>query len=447
MALPDRFHAFIEEHALLAPGARVVVGTSGGLDSTVLLALLRERFEPVAAHVNYRLRGEESDGDEAFVRDLAEHWGVPVFVRRLDRPPEGPSLQAAARDLRYAFFEEVAAEVGAMCVATAHHRDDQAETVLLNLFRGAGPAGLAGLPSRRPLRPGSPVEVVRPLLFAARAEIEAFARAEGLGWREDRSNAEADYRRNVLRREVLPLVERHFGPGAAGRIAEAAGRLAPLVAADLDAFAESAAEGWALAVEPLAAMPAPARRAVLAEALRRWAQGAPRSAATVGQIEALLDAQPGRRVEWPAVTVWRDRERLVFAAESPAPEAERAVWPGDLVVLPEGTLRVDLVEEGPFVPGSDPNVELVDAGRLRFPLTLRSWQPGDALVPLGMAGRKKVSDLLTERRVPPQSRARQRVLLSGGEVVWVVGHRLAALFRLRPETSRAARLVWQPAGE
>lgn len=450
MPLPQRLSDFIAEHGLLVPGARVVVGASGGADSTVLLWLLRETgFVPVAAHVNYGLRGADADADEALVRALCKQWAIPFRVLRAGI--EG-SVQAAAREARYEFFGDVARAVGAEVVATAHHRDDQAETLLLNLFRGCGPAGLAGMPVRRPLAPGSDVWVVRPLLFASRAEIEVYAHDHGLRWREDASNQTGDYRRNVLRRKVLPLIEAHFGAGVAERLAHAATLLREYLdsgaalagTAAFDGASEQLPDGWALRLDTITSLPEVVRRGIVLEALRWWAPDAPRTAAAVAEVEALLTAQPGRRVVWPSVTVWRDRDRLVFTSAAAPPNFEASVQFGE-TVTPLGTLRVDPLDDVPNAFEATPHVEFVDAGRLRFPLTLRPWQPGDTVRPFGLDGHKNVSDVLTDRAVPPHRRARQLVLVSGGEMVWVVGQRLDAAFALRSETRQAVRLAWAPA--
>lgn len=445
-----RFEAFVAERALLAPGEAVVVGVSGGVDSVTLLHLLVESgFRPAAAHVNYGLRGDASDADEALVRALCADRGVPLHVEHA--APSG-SVQADARRIRYEVFARVAAEAGATKVATAHHRGDQAETLLLNLFRGAGPRGLAGIPLRRPLAPGSPVEVVRPLLFASRAEIEAYAREHGLRWREDASNTEGSYRRTRLRQTILPAIEEAFGGDVRERLADTADLMraylesgAALSAGDaLDELIEVGGRRFALPVDALRAMPEVERRGVLLDALRRFTPEAPRSAASVRELDALLGAQPGRRVAWPSLTAWRDREHLVF--ESSAAEPFEVSVELGRTETPLGTLDIEPLSELPRSFDPSPYVEVVDADRLGFPLTLRPWRPGDALRPIGLGGTKRVSDLLTDRKVPPQDRARQLVLLSGDAVVWVVGHRLDEAFGAGPGTARAARLVWRPGG-
>lgn len=425
----------------LAPGARVVVGVSGGVDSTLLLRLLHAAgFAVTAAHVNYGLRGADADADEAFVRLLAETLGVRAHVRRVALPEAG-NRQAAARRARYAFFEEVAEAEGAAVVAVAHHQDDQAETVLLHLLRGTGPRGLAGMPAARPIRRGSAVCLIRPLLRWPRAELEALARREGWGWREDASNRDVSYRRNRLRRQVLPLLEAWFGPGVAERIAGTAEGVRAL----LDALPEPPQR---LSVAGLRALPAVERHARLLAALRRWAPEAPLRRTVFARLDALLDAQPGRRVAWPGAVVWRDRDALVVEPVRAAPPPEALpVERGVPAETPAGTLEVVALDGPPLVAAPSGGLEEVaDADALRSPLVLRPWRAGDRLRPLGLSGTKKVSDLLTERKVPPPERARQRVLCAGpeGEIMWVVGHRLAHAARVHAGTARAVRLTWTP---
>lgn len=445
--LLESLRAFVRQHALLREGQRVAVAVSGGVDSVALLHLLREDFAPTVVHVDHGLRAD-SRADAAFVAALAGAWGLPVTVERII-VPEGSSRQGRARAERYRALERVALSQGLEAVAVAHQRDDVAETLLLQLLRGAGPRGWRALPVARPIARGSTVRLVRPLRFAGRAEIEAYARAQGLEWREDPSNEALEYRRVAVRRRIFPLLKRYFGDGVLERLAaaaelaeayvEAGAALAPAAA-----LREARVEVDALSVEALGAMSAVVRRGVILEVLARLYPEAPRSAASVAEIERLLKAQPGRRVALGEVVVWREREVLRFATPPrPVTFVGTVSVPGQLET-PWGALRVELVDEPPdaFPAGSD--TEVVDADRLGSTLTLRTWRPGDRFVPFGMQGQKKVSDLLTERRVRSAERGRQLVLLSEGAIVWVVGHRLAEGLRVRPETRRLVRLAWLP---
>ncbi len=448
---------FIEANGLLPSGARVLVGLSGGVDSVVLLHVLKRLgYEVAAAHVNYGLRGEASAGDEVFVRALCEQREIPCFVRQVEAravaDETGRSIQETARDLRFPFFLETIQAENVDFVALGHHRDDQAETVLLNLFRGSGLEGLAGMPARRPLAPGSGVVLVRPLLGVLRAEIKAFAEAEKLAWREDESNRSLAYRRSALREAVLPLLAEHFGEAVVENVARAAGHVRAYLD---DAFSlgelfdtcrVKREVGGALNVQNVRVLPPVWRRRLILEALRRWLPGAPYRAALAEEIERLLEAQPGRRVEVKTGTVWRERGTLLFLPPGQATaETAHAVLPGETVELAQGSLRVDLVQKRPVdLSDGAPFAIIVDADRLRFPLALRPWQPGDVFRPFGGRGSRKVSDFLTDEKVPPHDKGARLVLLSKEEIVWVVGFRFGHAFRVRPETARFAKITFIP---
>ena len=206
----ERTAAFVRARSLLAPDAPVVVAVSGGADSVALAAALREAGpgRPEIAHVHHGLRRAAADGDAAFVSDLARRWGLPCHVERIDTPAltraEGVGVEEAARKGRYRALRTVARRAGATAVAVAHHADDQVETVLHRIVRGTHLRGLAGMPARRPL--GGGVELVRPLLWARREDVERFCRERRLAWRTDRTNAETDFTRNFIRHELLPLL-------------------------------------------------------------------------------------------------------------------------------------------------------------------------------------------------------------------------------------------------
>ena len=442
---PADVAAFAREWALWRPGDRVAVAVSGGVDSVVLLRLLHGLgLELVAVHADHGLRGAASDGDARFVQALADELGVPAVVERVGVGERPDGLQAAARAGRYALLRRAAECHEASVIAMAHHTDDLAETVLLHLARGAGPAGQGGIPVSRPLAPDSPIRVVRPLLPFRKAEIRTYAEAQGWAWREDASNETDRYRRNRVRHHLLPALEAEFGAGAVERLAAGALEQQRFVRAVVEpALAACAdAERRSLDSEALRALAPPVRRAVLDEAMRRWAPDAVRSRVVLDEVEALLEAPPGRR----AGPFWRERAVLRLAVEdAELPEDGWAVRVGDAVETPWGTLRVE-AEGG--ARSADPDEEVVDAAALAGALRLRPWRAGDRLRPLGLGGSQLVSDLLNARKVPPSERARQLVLTveRGGDeaVVWAVGHRLDERARVTPETRRTAGLRWVP---
>jgi tRNA(Ile)-lysidine synthase len=447
--LLDSLRAFVRLHGLLQEGQRVLVGVSGGVDSLVLLHLLNEDFRPIAVHVDHGLR-EDSHLDAEFVQRVAAEWDIEFRVEKIE-VPAGSSKQARARRERYRALESAADEEGVGVVAVAHNRDDVAETLLLQLVRGAGPRGWRAMPVERPIRSGSAVYLVRPLRFAARNEIEAYAHAHGIDWREDPSNEVLAYRRAVVRKRVLPLLKKHFGEGVSGKIAAAAELAeayleAGAALAPNEALRRASPEAGALSVAALQRMDEVMRRGVILEVMAREFPDAPRSADGVVRVERLLDAQPGRRVELGEVVVWREREVLRIAhAHQSVHFAGNVSIPGR-IDTPAGSLFVEVLGDVPSMYVSDPRTEVVDAERVGSALTLRTWREGDRFSPLGLGGSKKVSDVLTERRVPSSERQRQLVLTAGEEIVWVVGHRLAENFRIRSDTQRALRLRWEPEG-
>ncbi|MEM1116740.1 MAG: tRNA lysidine(34) synthetase TilS [Bacteroidota bacterium] len=430
---------------------RLGVAASGGVDSTVLLRTLAEAGWPlVALHVHHGLR-PEADADAGFVRRLGDEIGVEAEVLHVE-VAKG-NLQAEARRARYAALAEAAARHGCTAVVTGHTATDQAETVLMNLVRGAGLRGLGGMAPRRPIAPGSPVALVRPMLWASRAEVEAEAARHGWTWRDDASNATDASRRNRIRHRVLTLLEEEGGPDTAVRIAQAAAAAraalaGPAPLAVLEAYGRDRAVGGAVALPGVRGLPATVRLGVWAEAVRRWAPGAMVSMATLAQVDALLGAKVGRRVEAGGVAVWREGDALAVG-----PSASDQVSPFWHVLLFDSSVWALRTEAGvlhsaPPASGEDhsDNTVLVDADRLPEAGTLRLWADGDRIRPVGMKGSKRVSDLLRERDVPASVRRRVPVVEADGDVLWVVGHRVSRRIAADAATTTALAWTWTPTG-
>ena len=443
----DRVQEFIRNKKLMPAAADVLVGASGGVDSTVLLdALSKLGFSVQAVHVNFALRGSESAQDEQFVQRLCQACSLPCHVKQVDAGDyahrHGVSIQMAARTLRYAVFAAYAKTLGLPFVAVGHHADDQAETVLLNLLRGSGPEGLAGMPVSRTLGRAT---LVRPLLRESRASILQYARREGLSWREDTSNASSKYRRTVLRRRILPLLSEVAGPGAIANMARSAVLMRDYVDSTFaptlrELFGRAAGERQ-LRLDVLEDLAPVWQRRLILEALRCWLPGA--SASVVDHILPLLSAQPGRRVELGSGIIWRGRGVLNFQLHPPysTDEAMR-LHPGHTVKIGTSVLQVTMEDTRPqCLVQEAPAVAYADGDCLQFPLVVRRWQAGDRLIPLGMTHSKKVSDVLTDHKVPVDQRTAVPVVCSGEDIVWVAGIRLSERVRVRKDTRRFVRLA------
>ncbi len=394
----------------LAPSAGpVVAGVSGGLDSMVLLHVLRAAgFLVVAVHVNYGMRGEESDADERLVAETSQRWGASCRIFRADGAlADHGNFQDKARQFRYACYMQVFAEVGGQAVATGHHRQDRIETILMRMLRGASPTSWDGL------REWSP-PLLRPLLSVDRASIEAYARREGVPWREDRSNFGAGYARNLLRNRLVPEFDELF-PGWSANV-ERLSAYGEAFADALDALSGEMGPGLPLSV--LRGRSEALQGALLHRFLQR--HGVEVSSKHVPSLLRLLESQKGRSVPVGAgVRLVREADMLALetgSAEEGAPvgEHEHAGPFGDgwgPFHHPFGTIAWE-----PSAEAASP----ADRGALRLvspdnTLVIRRWKAGDRVAGLPGGKSRKVSDLLTDWKVPTRARASAWVIALDGK--------------------------------
>lgn len=451
MPLLARLLRFAEKNALLPGGARLLVAVSGGVDSVVLARLLAEaRAWPLGlAHCNFQLRGPESDGDEAFVRDLAAEIGAAFFVQRFDTQAfaeqNNLSVQLAARQLRYQWFEKIRAGHDFDLIATAHNLNDSAETTIFNLVRGTGTAGLQGIPARNEA-------VVRPLLFAQRIEIEGFARENSIAWREDSSNASDDYTRNFVRHHILPRMA-ELNPNLLETIARMQARVGEMEAnfeylAD-QFLAQHLEEGngiQRIEKQAIAAFPSPKNL------LFHWLHPRGFSEEQARQLAENLDAQSGLAlVSTDSFRVVLDRTHILLEKNAARPTQKTdsetmKIEADDLMVsLPDGSKMVLLAVEniGGFV-GAAATTAWVAAENLRFPLLLRRWRAGDVFQPLGMGGKhQKLQDFFTNLKLSLPEKDRVWLLENGtGEIIWVVGLRPDERFKITSTTRKVLKISW-----
>ncbi|MDH4164197.1 MAG: tRNA lysidine(34) synthetase TilS [Nitrospirota bacterium] len=452
LMLIDAVRETIKKHSLLSPGDRVVVAVSGGPDSVCLLSVLRELSRELdltlqVAHVDHMFRGKESADDARFVADLANKLGLPSSIGQFDVPrycrERGCSSQEGARKVRYGFLQQVAHDTGASRIATGHTADDQAETLLMRLIRGAGVAGLSGIP---PVRDN----VVRPLIEITRTQVLDYLRQQDLAYRVDPSNDQPVYTRNRIRLEVLPVLKR-LNPRIVETLALEAALLRDedeAVEEHLRAIAEHAVarndDVLALKREAFESLPAAFRRRLFRIVVNMTEADA--SSLSLGQVDDalafLMTARTGRSLHLPrGLTVTREYDRFVFSThQDPAAFAHDLPVPGTLRA-PEIGREISTEVVLPGDPGPERSnyrwQASFDYDKIRPFLTIRSRRPGDWFRPAGMAGKsKKLQDFFVDEKVPLRKRGSIPLLCSGEDILWVVGLRTDERFLPGPETKK-----------
>ncbi len=448
-------------------GDRVAVAVSGGADSVALLCLLLELQAELGivlsvAHVNHKLRGDESDEDERFVAKLAREYGLDFHVReaRVDGG-DSSGIEAAARELRYGFFRQLAREGSISKIATGHTLDDQAETVLLRIFRGTGIRGLAGVHPRIVFEEQGRVlgEVVRPLLGFRRARLVEFLRERGQSWREDSSNRDGAFLRNRVRHRLLPLIGEEFGDAAIehmGELAEIARaeeehwqRGHPEIAAQICGAAETR-RAASLQVGPLLALPLAAQRRLVRSWLKANARDLSISFRLIEEALELAHAPAGKKTELPDGILRRGRSELLLEPKPSAGPQETGhrraadyqyalAVPG-VVVVPElgASIEARVVDAG-SVP-EDGRGQLLDLGCMPKEVLIRNWRAGDRYWPSHTSSAKKVKELLSGRHATGAQKKLWPVAVAEGcGLVWMRGFAAPAAFRARAGASQA---IW-----
>lgn len=424
--------------AALGEKHRIGVAVSGGADSVFLLTALHELGRAVAVlHVNHKLRGAESDEDEAFVRDLAAKLTVPFHTAAL--PPGEGNTEQEARRLRHKFFEDCIARSICDSVATGHTLDDQAETVLFRFLRGSGTAGLSGI------RPATASGLIRPLLAIRRAEIREYLKSRNIPWREDASNADVDYQRNRIRLNVLPELAL-LNPSLPDVLASTASwalaeeeywnseldRLAPT-------YLRTAPETVLIEIQPFAQLTLAVQRRLLRRAIEHVrANLRAISFNHIEAIRALMATREGSgRIQLPDLDVYRSFDQLRLAPQHFDARIERNFEiplpiPGE-IHLPERLLTIEMELVGPSgVYNSDVNA--LDSAKCRGSLHLRNWRPGDQFERPGSVSAVKIKTLFQDYRIPLWERRRWPVIVQGESIVWTRRFGAAKQFAASPET-------------
>lgn len=429
---------YISEHQLFEAGAKVIVGVSGGADSVALLDMLYSlKLECVVAHCNFHLRGAESNRDAFFVEELCEKYKLKY--ERIDFDTEAYavqnsiSIEMAARELRYNWFEQIRTIHLADRIAVAHHRDDSVETILLNLVRGTGIRGLTGISPQNGY-------IVRPLLCLGRDEILEYLKERKLSYVDDSTNNEDLYTRNKIRLNIIPLLET-INPSAKEAIIRTAGHLAQVETvykfyieqAKNDIFKDNRIDikKFVQYIEP---------EAVLYEILAPYGF----NSSTIRQIFESLISQPGKVFYSDTHKLVRDRESYILKKINNLSVESFTIHPEDKIISYPLKMSVEEIILGAnFEITKDKDTIYIDKDKISYPLSIRKWQQGDWFIPFGMKGKKKVSDYFTDRKYSLFDKEEAWLLCSGDDIVWVIGERSDERFKVDNSTKEVIKIIRQ----
>lgn len=411
----EKVRAYINRKIGLEANDLVLVALSGGADSTALLLILKELgYKLQALHCNFHLRGEESNRDQAFVEELCQQQGVPLSVCHFQAEDEakrrGISIEMAARELRYDWFREELRRLKSSYVAVAHHCDDQAETLLLNLLRGTGLRGLAGM---SPNHDG----IIRPLLCLSREEILTFLESRGQAYVTDSTNSERIAQRNCLRLDIIPLL-RNINPAAVEHLCLASENVRQSIPFYIKGIEAAFKElGITETSFPLSALSSQTL-------LHEWLAGKGFNRAQEEEMLRAEESAVGKMWQSEGSVVLRERKELLLSPLSRHLEVPQ--------------IKQELVS---CINETGPNIAYFDADLLKSPIEIRPVQNGDSFVPFGMKGRKLVSDYLTDRKLNRLEKARQFVATCGNDIIWLIGHRSDNRYRVTDKTVRILKLT------
>ncbi|WP_077153592.1 tRNA lysidine(34) synthetase TilS [Bacteroides bouchesdurhonensis] len=418
--IEQRVIRYIEKEQLFSQNSKILVALSGGADSVALLRILHSLgYECEAAHCNFHLRGKESDRDEMFVRQLCQQYNIPLHITDFDTTRYAEekhiSIEMAARELRYEWFEKKRIECHANRIAVAHHQDDSIETMLLNLIRGTGITGLLGI---RPING----YIVRPLLCVSRKEIVCYLQSIGQEYVTDSTNLEDEYTRNKIRLHLLPLMQ-EINPAIKNSLITTGNHLNDVATIYNKSISEAKArvitsEGILIS----AILQEPSPETVLFEILHPLGF----NPAQIKDIYHSLDGQSGKQFSSKEWKVIKDRDFLLLEKIRP----ERKDTPSFQLIREESEYTTD------FQIPHEKEVACFDADKLSGTITIRRYQAGDTFIPFGMKGKKKVSDYLTDRKFSISQKERQWVLCCNEQIAWLIGERTDNRFRIDENTRR-----------
>ena len=439
MDLLQHFKKYIQTENLFTEKDKLLLAVSGGVDSVVLCELCKQAgYDFAVAHCNFQLRGDDSARDEKFVSELATKYNVSFHVVKFETKEVAQqkkiSIQEAARELRYHWFEELRRKNDYQYILTAHHADDNIETVTMNFFRGSGIKGIRGIEPKHD-------HIVRPLLFARRTQLEEFLVASQLEFVVDSSNLKDDYTRNYFRNHVIPLVEKSF-PEVNENILSNVSRFMEVEllyrqAIDLHKKKLLELKGNEIHIPVLKLKKVTPLHSIVYEIISAYDF----TSAQTGEVIALLDSESGKYVQSSSHRIIKNRKWLIIAPN----EVEKT----DIVIIETmgswqfaiGNLQLEAIETSNLKPQTSNSLACLDADEIKFPLLLRKWKQGDYFYPLGMAKKKKLSRFFIDQKLSKTEKEKVWVIEMDKKIVWVVGYRIDDRFKITEKTKTVLKVT------
>jgi tRNA(Ile)-lysidine synthase len=445
----EKFRTYLQQQQFFNGGSRILLAVSGGIDSVVMAHLFHEaKIKFGIVHCNFKLRGKESDADKKFVKKLAASLKVPFYSKEFDTRKFSEenkiSVQMAARDLRYNFFEEVFSEKNFDFIAIAHNADDSSETVLLNLIRGTGIAGYHGILSKNK-------KIIRPLLFASRTEILNHAKKKKINWREDSSNQSDQYLRNKIRLKIIPLLIK-INPSIAAAFQNHISQMIEVESLYREYIQKLKGEllekkGDEVHINIHHLMKHAGYPTLLFELIKGFGFNGD----TARDLAENLNSQSGKNFLSETHRIIKDRNHLIITHKNLAQEEILEIsadlhsvqWKHNRLFIRKITLTSDLKEKILSGNSNDNNIAWIDEGLITFPLQVRKWNKGDYFYPLGMKGKKKLSDYFIDKKIPVSEKEKKWLLLSGDKILWIIGEQIDNRFKINQESANCIQLIFE----
>lgn len=426
----EKFISYYKNNKLFNTTDNILLTVSGGKDSMTMLNLFkRNNLSFGIAHCNFQLRGEEAKKDEEFVKEYAENNNIPFYTIAFNTKEyaveKGVSIQMAARELRYDWFEKIKIENDFEYIATAHHKNDVAETMLINITKGTGLAGLHGIANKNG-------NIIRPLLCFNRAEIDDYVKENNISYREDLSNSDTKYTRNLIRHTIIPELEK-INSALIETLNDEANQFLGDEKIILSIISKEKKRLFLYDGDLIKINISELKKlAPLNSYLYYFLRDYGFNSSDVYDITKALDSQSGKKFYSTKHEIIKDRDLLILNELEPEPHLPQIL---EIKSIEEFPFNYELIEltDGFKINKSDQYAYL-DADAIQFPLTLRKWKEGDSFQPLGMNGNKKVSDFLIDNKVTVIEKKDVQVLESNSQIIWLVGYRIDNKFRIKPST-------------